>query len=81
MLRTLLIWDVNEDYRYNVQSVDNYLAWLARPFVRNVYDVVHARPTPAQDTINFFETEGDPDDSPAARRTQKAAAEQARARR
>jgi hypothetical protein len=76
VLRTLLIWDVNEDYRYNVQRAANYLGWLARPFVRNVYDVVHARPKPTKEAVNFFETEGDPDASPAARRAQKAAAEQ-----
>ena len=80
VLRTLLIWDVNEDYRYNVQRADNYLGWLARPFVRNVYDVVHARPNPTRDAVNFFETEGDPDASPAARRAEKAAAEQKPAR-
>jgi hypothetical protein len=74
VLRTLLIWDVNEDYRYNVQRAENFLAWLGRPFVRNVYDVVHARPKPTRDAVNFFETEGDPDTSPAARRAQKAAA-------
>lgn len=73
VLRTLLIWDVNEDYRYNVQRADNYLSWLQRGFVKNVYDVVHDRPQPSKDALNFFETSGDPDRSPAFRRQQNAA--------
>lgn len=68
VLRTLLIWHVNADYRYNVQPALNYVQWLARPFISTVYDIVHDRPEPTKTELNFFVTEGDPDASPAARR-------------
>ncbi len=71
VLRTLLIWHVNGDYRYNVQPAQNYLEWLARPFVNSVYDIVHDRPEPTKHELNFFVTEEDPDDSPAARRAEE----------
>ncbi|HWB76689.1 MAG TPA: hypothetical protein VG755_17105 [Nannocystaceae bacterium] len=68
VLRTLLIWHINADYRYNVQPALNYVQWLARPFISTVYDIVHDRPEPSKAELNFFVTEGDPDASPAARR-------------
>lgn len=68
VLRTLLIWEVNQDYRYNVQPVANYLQWLAKDYVANVYDIVHARSAPDPTAINFFRTETAPEDSPAARK-------------
>jgi hypothetical protein len=71
VLRTLLIWHVNTDYRYNVQSAKNYLQWLARPFIGTVYDIVHDKPEPVRGELNFFVTDGDPDASPAARRAQE----------
>jgi hypothetical protein len=71
VLRTLLIWHVNADYRYNVQPALNYVQWLARPFISTVYDIVHDRPDPSKSELNFFVTEGDPDASPAARRAQE----------
>lgn len=67
VVRTLLIWDVNQDYRYNVQSLANYKDWLAANYVRNIYDVVHKRPKPEKDGLNFFWTTGAPADSPRAR--------------
>lgn len=68
ILRTLLIWEVNEDYRYNIQPAKNFLDWLAKPYTTNVYDIVHRRGAPDPDAINFFETDAPPDASPAARR-------------
>ena len=75
VLRTLLIWKVNKDYRYNVQPVANYLQWLAKPYVDDVYDITHARPKAEPEGINFFETTGDPEDSPSAKRYRKGQAE------
>lgn len=69
VLRTLLIWEVNNDYRYNLQPLENFAEWLDRPFIRNVYDIVHARPEPDPTIINYFETRSDPDDSPRAPRS------------
>ena len=44
VLRTLLIWHINRDYRYNVQRADNLRAWFAQPWVGNVYHVTYERP-------------------------------------
>jgi len=68
VLRTLLIWDINQDYRYNVQPVRNYQDWLTAPFIRNVYDIVHDRPPPLRDAINYFYTDTSPEASPRAKR-------------
>ena len=81
LIRTLLIWNVNHDYRYNVQPIDNYLDWLAQPYIDDVYDITHARPKADPDIINFFETDASPEQSPSARRYHKAQAEQAEAER
>ena len=69
ILRTLLIWNVNEDYRYNVQPARNYLEWLAKPYTTNVYDIVYKRGQPDPAIINFFETDESPEASPAAARS------------
>jgi len=68
VLRTLLIWDINQDYRYNVQPARNFLEWLAKPYTGNVYDIVYDRDTPDPAVINFSETDKPPETSPAARR-------------
>lgn len=68
LLRTLLIWDINQDYRYNVQPLRNYQEWLTAPFVRNVYDIVHARPPAVPDALNLFYTDDAPAASPRAKR-------------
>jgi hypothetical protein len=73
LLRTILIWSVNNDYCYNVQPALNYVDWLSQPFVKNVWDVVHDQPEHSPTELNFLVTEGDPDDSPAARRASRAA--------
>lgn len=67
VLRTLLIWDVNQDYRYNTQSLDNFRHWLQTPWIRSIWDVVHSRGEPSKDEINVFESGGDPEDSPRKR--------------
>ena len=77
VLRTLLIWQVNTDYRYNVQPAANYVQWLAQPYIDDVYDITHDRPKAQAEGINFFETSGSPEESPSARRWQKAQAERA----
>jgi hypothetical protein len=77
VLRTLLIWNVNTDYRYNVQPASNYVQWLAQPYIDDVYDITHARPKAQVEGINFFETAEDPEQSPSAKRWHKAQAERA----
>lgn len=72
LLRTLLIWKVNQDYRYNVQPLENFRQWLAEPFIRTVYDIVHARPDPSAEHINVFFTDASPHDSPRGRRARRA---------
>jgi hypothetical protein len=73
LLRTLLIWDVNGDYRYNVQPLANYQQWLAQPYVRSVYHIVHRRPKADPAVVNKHYTDGDPTQSPVARKAAKAA--------
>jgi hypothetical protein len=70
ILRTLLTWSRNRDYAYNLQSVANFQAWLSRPWVRFVYQVVHRpeEPTLAPGEIDVFETTRDPSESPAEQR-------------
>jgi hypothetical protein len=77
VLRTLLIWSVNTDYRYNVQPATNYVQWLAQPYIDDVYDITHDRPKAQAEGINFFETVGSPEESPSAKRWRKAQAERA----
>jgi len=80
LLRTLLTWKLNQDYRYNVQPIGNYLHWLQQPYIDDVYDITHARPKAEPDIINFFETTGDPEQSPSARRYEKGQAAKAKAK-
>jgi hypothetical protein len=70
VLRTLLTWSRNRDYAYNIQPVANYRAWLSRPWVMFVYQVVHrpVKPKLARGETDVFETTRDPSESPADRR-------------
>ena len=68
VLRTLLIWHVNRDYRYNVQRADNLRAWFAQPWVGNVYHVTYQRPVADPAGLNLFEVTAWPDDAPSALR-------------
>mgnify|MGYP000691614224 CR=1 FL=1 len=61
VLRTLLTWSKNQDYRYNAQPLRNYQQWLAQPWVRTIRDVVRRKEfDPA--AVNFFETDELPDE-------------------
>jgi len=53
MVRTLLTWERNRDYRYTVQPWDNFLAWLSRPWVTAVYKMIPARTDDSKD-VEFF---------------------------
>jgi len=68
VLRTLLIWHVNRDYRYHVQRAANLRAWLDERWVGNVYHVTYERPAPDPDGLNLFETTSTPADAPSALR-------------
>jgi len=72
VLRTLLSWQANQDYRYNAQPVKNYQQWLASPAVRSIYDVVRRKAT-IEPGINFFETTELPDDELVRRRQERRA--------
>ncbi len=69
ILRTLLIWHVNRDYRYNVQRADNLRAWFAEPWVGNVYHVTYQRPEPDPAGLNAFDVTAWPEDAPRSLRT------------
>jgi hypothetical protein len=70
VLRTLLTWSRNRDYAYNIQPVENFRAWLSRPWVVFVYQVVHrpVKPRLGRGEIDVFETTRDPSESPADHR-------------
>jgi len=70
VLRTLLTWETNQDYRYNAQPARNYKQWLADPRIQSIYDVVHRRPafTPG---VDFFETTELPDEQRVRRRHER----------
>jgi hypothetical protein len=68
VLRTLLIWKINRDYRYNVQRADNLRAWLAQSWVGNVYHITYARPDADPLAVNSFETTVWPSEAPSALR-------------
>lgn len=72
VLRTLLTWDKNQDYRYNAQLARNYQQWLAQPWVRTIRDVVRRKefdPT----AVNFFETDELPDETVYRQRQERRA--------
>jgi hypothetical protein len=68
VLRTLLTWDVNMDYRYVVQSLANFHAHLQEPAIRSVYQMAHDRPKMLRDQVNLYRIAGDPAAAPAVRR-------------
>jgi len=41
--RTLLTWERNQDYRYNIQPVANFVAWLGKPWVTSLWSFIHRR--------------------------------------
>jgi len=60
VLRTLLTWEHNRDYRYNAQPLPNYRRWLAHASVRTIHDVVRLDRL-AADARGFFEVHELPD--------------------
>lgn len=67
VLRTLLTWETNRDYRYNAQPASNYRRWLAVPDLRSIYDVIR-RDQVVVDERGFFETRELPDPALLRRR-------------
>ena len=68
VLRTMLIWKINRDYRYHVQRAANLQAWLDESWVGNVYHITYERPEVDPLGVNLFETTSLPADAPAALR-------------
>lgn len=58
LLRTTLVWDVNRDYVYNVQSLANYRRWLA--VAHDVADIIGSKPQAERGKINLVHTTGEP---------------------
>jgi hypothetical protein len=71
VLRTLSTYPENKDYTYAAQLGSNFLAWLSRPWLRNVFQVAPRKSrTPAEvaaDRYPMIMLDGDPDTSPAAK--------------
>jgi hypothetical protein len=68
VLRTMLIWKVNRDYRYHVQRATNFQAWLDEAWVGNVYHITYERPDVDPEGMNLFETTSLPAAAPSALR-------------
>ncbi len=77
VLRTLLTWETNKDYRYNAQPARNYQRWLASPWVESIYDVVRRTDITAPGD-DLFETTALPDAARLRRRYQRRAQAAAR---
>lgn len=60
ILRTLSSFSVNHDYRYNVQPGLLYQAWLERPTLRGVRQMVKRRKLDGPDDVEISETNTDP---------------------
>ncbi|MFO0747073.1 MAG: hypothetical protein U1F43_15625 [Myxococcota bacterium] len=69
-VRTLLTWERNRDYRYNVQPLANFQEWIVLPWVVRLTSIVHYRHDTSKD-VEFFVTTNLPDD--AAKRRAEAA--------
>jgi hypothetical protein len=76
VLRTLLSWEKNRDYRYNAQPARLYRRWLAYPEVRSIYDVIR-RATVVTDARGFFASHELPDPALLRRRERRRLAEEA----
>ncbi|MBA3548604.1 MAG: hypothetical protein H0T76_19135 [Nannocystis sp.] len=72
VLRTLLTWETNKDYRYNAQPARNYQRWLAIPWVETIYDVVRRKHITAPGD-DLFETTDLPDAARLRRRSERRA--------
>lgn len=78
IVRTLLTWDRNQDYRYNLQDAENFKQWLARDWLTRVYQIVPENvPTvPAYKDkkypVALSKIDEDPDASQAAQRATNA---------
>ncbi len=68
VLRTMLIWKINRDYRYHVQRAANLQAWLDESWVGNVYHITYERPDVDPLGMNLFETTSLPADAPSSLR-------------
>jgi hypothetical protein len=76
VIRTLLTWGKNQDYRYNIQPLANYREWLGRAWFTSVNQMVPKRKKSAKDPppeVEYTEVDQDPDTSAAARRAEKQA--------
>jgi len=70
VLRTLLTWEHNRDYRYSAQPLHNYRRWLAQAEVRTIHDVTR-RDRVFADARGFFEVQELPDVAALRRREQR----------
>lgn len=66
VLRTLLTWDINRDYRYGIQPLDNFVEWLSSPDVHRVYRIVRGRPDAIAGRVNVFRTDAPPPSAAAS---------------
>lgn len=70
LLRTLLTWKRNRDYRYTVQSWANFTSWLDRSWVRSVNTIVPFRKDTSKD-VEFIVVDRDVAAAEAARKKRK----------
>jgi hypothetical protein len=66
LLRTRLIWGINYDYVYVVQSIDNFRTWLADPSVVKVKQILSGGPKVDAEKVNVHRITGAPSEGGAA---------------
>ncbi len=54
LLRTRLIWGINYDYVYVVQTIDNYRQWLANPEIVKVKQILSGSPKVDATKVNTY---------------------------
>ena len=64
LLRTRLIWGINYDYVYVVQSIDNFRMWLADPSVVKVKQILSGGPKVDAEKVNVHHITATPSAAP-----------------
>ncbi len=54
VLHTLSTWSTNRDYRYVLQKGLNYQQWVAKPWVKKIYNMVPRRKLKGADDIDYI---------------------------
>ncbi len=59
VLRTTGSWSINKDYRYYVQRIELFAAWLERSSLRKVHQMIRRRPLEGPEDVEIAEIKTD----------------------